>query len=82
MNFAADIVQTQTPQLMDLGVSTINTLDGISGLSNTTTRNRRPIDGAHWSAPDHVSGEATSVGMSEAKSDHDYNNKADFQIWK
>ena len=43
---------------------------------------RRPTDGSHWSAPDHVFGEATVVGMSESKSDHEYNYKAGFKIWK
>ena len=33
MNFAADPVQTQTPQFMNLGFSTINALDKIIGLS-------------------------------------------------
>ena len=32
-------------------------------------------DGAHWSAPDRVFGEATAVGVSEAKLDHEYNYK-------
>ena len=39
MSFAADLVQTQTLQLMDLGVLTINTLDEISGLSTLATKN-------------------------------------------
>ena len=37
MNFEAGPVQTQTPQLMDLGFSTINALDEISGLSIPNT---------------------------------------------
>ena len=79
-NFATDTVQTQIQQVMDLGLSTINTLDDSSGFGNTATRIRRPTDGSHWIAPDHVFGEAIAVGMSEAKSDHDYNYKTEFQI--
>ena len=82
MNFAADFFQTQTSQFMDLGFSTINTLNKSIGLSTPATRIRRPTDGSHWSVPYHVFGEATTVGMSAAKSDHDYNYKIEFQILK
>ena len=40
------------------------------------------MDGSHWSAPYHVFGEVAAVGMSAAKSNHDYNYKTDFEIWK
>ena len=40
-----------------------------------------PADGNHWSAPDHIFSETTDVGVSEAKSDYDYNYKTDFHIW-
>ena len=82
MKFAADTVQTQIPQIMDLDFSTINSLYEISGLSTPVTRIRTPIDVSHWSAPDHVFGEEAAVGTSEEKSDHDYNYKNEFQIWK
>ena len=36
-NFADDHVQTQTPQLMNLGFLTIKELDEVSGLSTPTT---------------------------------------------
>ena len=72
-NFAAGPVQTQRPKLMDLGSLTINELDESSGLSNPATRIQSPVDGSHWSAPYHVFGQATVLGMSKAKSDHDYN---------
>ena len=55
-----------------MGFSTINALDGSSGLSTPDTRIQKPVDGAHWSAPDNFFGEATVVRMSQAKSDHDY----------
>ena len=79
---ASDPIKNQTPQFMDLGFLTINALDKISGLSNPATRIQRPTDGYHWSASTHVFGEAKSVGLSEAKSDYDYNYKMEFQIWK
>ena len=40
------------------------------------------MDGAHWIAPNHSFGETTAVGVSEAKSDYDYNYKNKFQNWK
>ena len=82
MNFAVDPVQTHTPQFMDLGFSTINALAESSGPSTPDTRILRPTDVSHWNAQYHVFGESTAVGVSEAKSDHDYNYKTEFQIWK
>ena len=57
---------------MDMGFSTINALDEISGLSTPATIIQRPVGGAHWSLPYHIFGEAAVVGMSEVKSYHDY----------
>ena len=68
MNFAADPVQTQTPQFMYLGISTINALDKSSGLSTPATRFQRSTNGANWSAQYHVFGEVIAVGVSETKS--------------
>ena len=82
INFTDDTLQTQTPQFMYLGLLTINSLDESSGISTPATIIQRPLDGDHWSAPDHVFGEATLVGVSEVKSDHDYTYKTEFQIWK
>ena len=82
MNFSADPVQTQTPQFMDLGFSDINAFYESSGLSTPATRIRSPIYGAHRSAPNSVSGETMAVGVSEAKSDYDYEYKTEFKIWK
>ena len=82
MNFAADPVQIQTPQFMDMEILTINALDEISGLGTLATKTQRPADGSHWSAPDHVFDEATAVGMSESKAYPYYNYKTEFKIWK
>ena len=82
MKFLADTVQTQTPKFTDMGLSTINALDKISGLSTPDTRILRPTCGAHWSTHNRVFGETKAIGVSEAKSDYDYNYKNEFQIWK
>ena len=52
---------------MNMGFLTINALDKNGGLSNPATSIQRSMDGSHWSAPDHVFGEATDVGMSESR---------------
>ena len=82
INFVADPVQTQTTQLMDIGLETINELDEISGINKPATRILRPAKGSHRSTPNHVLGETTSVGVSEANSDYNYNYKTELQIWK
>ena len=78
MNFANDPVQNQAPHFMDLGIPVMNTLNQSGVLSTPVTRIRRQTYGSHWSARDHVFGEATAVRMSAAKSDHNYNYKTDF----
>ena len=81
MNLTEDTVQTHTPQFVDLGLSTINALDEGSGISTPATRILSPTDGAHWGAPTNILVETTSIGVSKAKSDYDYNYKIYFQIW-
>ena len=79
MNFAADVVQTQTPTFMDMGFSTINVLDESSVLSTLVTRIRRATYGSHCCALDDVFGEATAVGIISEKSDRDYTYKTEFK---
>ena len=67
---------------MDLGLLDIKTLNERGVLGTPATNILRLTDGSHWNALDHVFGEATEVGLSAAKSDHDYNYKIEFQIWK
>ena len=47
MNFVDDVIQTQIPQFMDLGIPTINKLDESSVLGAPATRILRPTDGSH-----------------------------------
>ena len=67
---------------MDMYFLTNNAFDEGSGLITPATIILRPTDGAHWSAPNNIFGETTSVGVSEEKSDYDYNYKTEFQILK
>ena len=80
MNFSNDTVQNQAPDFMDMGILAINILNERGVLGTPDTRIQSPIDRYHWSAPDHISGEATAVVISAANSDHNYNNKTDFEI--
>ena len=77
-----DVVQAQAQKFMDLGLPAINTLNESGVIGTTVTRIQRPTDGSHWSVPDHVFCEATAVGMSASKSDHDCNYKTNFEIWR
>ena len=65
-----------------MGLPAVNTFNESCVLGTPGTRIRRSMDGSHWTATDHVFGEATAVGMSEAKSYHDYNYKTYFEIWR
>ena len=82
MKFLGDVVQTQAPQFMDMWLLTINTFNESGVLGIPATRIIRPVYGSHWSMPNHIFGDVTAVGMSAAKSDHDYNYKTYFQIWR
>ena len=80
MSLASDSVPIKTPQFVYLGLSTNNALDEGSGISTPATRIQRPTDGDHWSAPNHIFGETTAVGVSKAKYDYNYTYKTEFQI--
>ena len=56
---------------MDMGIPSINLLNGSSVLGTPATRILRPTDEYYWTAPDHVFGEATAVVISAKNSDHE-----------
>ena len=68
MDFARNVVQTVAPQLVHLGLLTVNTPDefGIQGTPSNIIRRLKYI--SHWSAPDHIFGKARAVGISAARS--------------
>ena len=63
---------------MDLVLLAVDTSDEFVILGTPATRIRSQTDGSHWSAPNHVFGEATAVGMSAASSYQDNSYKTDF----
>ena len=80
MNLTADPVNIPAPQLMDLGISTINTMDKSAILCTPATIVVRPTDFSHRSALDHIFEKVTAVrDKVSAKSDYSY--KTDFGIW-
>ena len=64
---------------MHLGLLAVNAPDELNTFDNPTPRVRRPKDVSHWSAPDHVFGEVTAVGMSGTRSEQNYSYKTDFE---
>ena len=67
---------------MNLDFSAINVLGESIALITPANRTQQPTYESHWGAPDHVFDEATVVQMTATKSDHEYNYKTEFQIWK
>ena len=80
MDLVSNVVRTEAPKFVDLGLPEFNTLDEFGIQGTPATRMRRPIYGSHLSVPDHVFGKATEVGMSTARSEQDYSYKTDFDI--
>ena len=77
MHLSADPVNSVAPKFVYLGFSTVDVLDKGAGLWTPATRVGRPMDVAHWSAPDHIFGETTAVGDA-VSTKSDYNYKTDF----
>ena len=71
-------VGTEAPYFMHLGILAVNALDEFNTFGNPVTRVRRPTDGFHLSAPGHVYGEVTVVGISGMRSEQKYSYKTDF----
>ena len=74
INLAADPVNIPSPKFMDLGLSTIDALNKGASIWDPNTMFGRPADISHWSVPDNVFGETTSVGDT-VNSNSDYNYK-------
>ena len=77
----ADTVNIPEPQFIDLGLSTIDTLDKGTSLWTPATRVGRPTDVSHWSMSEHIFGKYTAVRNAVIKKS-DYNNKTDFETWR
>ena len=81
-DFTSEAIGTEAPNFANLGLLEVNTLDEFNALGTRATRVRRPMYGSHWSAPGHVSGEVTAVGMRRTRSEQNYSYKTDFETRK
>ena len=82
MDFASDVIRTEAPNFVDLGLPDVNTWDEFNTFGTSATRIRRTTDGPHWYALDHIFGKAISVGMSVTRSKLNYSYKTGFQNWR
>ena len=82
MNFSSNVVQTEALQFVNLRILAVNASNEFGILGTSTSNIRRPTDVSNWSAPDHVSGEATAVGIIVAGSDQNYSYNTAFEIWR
>ena len=81
MNLAADPVNIPAPKFVDLGISTIKSMDKGANLWTPATRFGSPTDVFHCITPDHIFGRTTEVGDTViAKSDYNYKNY--FETWR
>ena len=82
MNLSSNVVKTEAPHFVGLGLLAIKTLNEGSVIYTPETRIRRQTDGYYWTTLYHVFGEATEVGMNAERSDQVYSYKTDFEIWR
>ena len=82
MDLSSNTVGTKALHFVDLGILAVNASYEVNIFGTPATRIRRPTYGPHWSAPDHIFGEATAVVMGATKSELEYNYKTDFQNWR
>ena len=78
MDFTSDTVGTEASNFVDFGIPAVNTSDEFNTFGTTATRVRRPTDGPHYSALNHVFGKAAAVVMSATRSEQNYIYKTDF----
>ena len=68
VDFTSNTVRTEAPDFMNLGLPEVNASDELRSFGSPATRVGIPTDGSNWSAPGHVFGEVTAVGMSGTRS--------------
>ena len=67
MNLTHDAVITEIPNFMNLGLSSVHTLDELGSVFITTTRIVRLTDGSKWILPGHIIDEVTSDRVSRMR---------------
>ena len=79
MNLTSDAVLTKGPNFMNLGLSSVNTLDELGFVFIPTTRIERPMDGSNCIPPSRCIGEVTADRVISMRSEQNYNAKTDFE---
>ena len=79
MNFGSDTVLSESPNFMNFGLSSVNTMDEIGSVFVPTTRDRIPTNGSNWLLPGHDISEATADIMRKTKTKNHYNFNSDFE---
>ena len=69
MNLTHDAVLMESPNFMNLGLSSVHTLDEIGSVFIPTTRIGRPTDGLNWILPGHHIGEVAADRAIRTKSE-------------
>ena len=78
MNLTHDAVFSESPNFVNLGLSSVHTLDELGSIFIPTTRIGRMADGYNWLTPVHCIGEATADRVIRTRSEQNYNTKTDF----
>ena len=79
VNFTHYAVGTESPNFMNLGISSVHTSDELRSFIIPDTRITRPVDGSNWILSGHLIGEVTESRMSGMRSEQNYSSKTDFE---
>ena len=79
MDLTRDTILTESPNIVNLGLSSVHLSDEIGFVFIPITRVRRPTDGSNLILPVHSIGEVTADRVSRTGSEKKYNSKSDFE---
>ena len=79
MNFGSDTVISESPNLMDFGLSYVNTTDELGSVFVPTTRIGSLTDVSNWLPPGHDISETTVDRVRGTKENNHYNYKSEFE---
>ena len=79
MNLTRDVVLTESPNSVNLGLSSVHTSNELGSVFIPTTIIGTPRDVSNWLPPGHPIDEDTSNRVSRTGSEHDYIAKTDFE---
>ena len=80
MNLTCNTVLPESPNFVNLGLSSVHTLDELGYVFIPTTIIGRDIDGSNWLPPGHCISKVTADRVIRTGSEQGYNSKNDFEI--